>query len=786
MLRFPRVVFVWNRFVTNRLALCLLTLLASPFAHGAVFLPDASSRTGYGPTLEAWSVFWTGACAERIGFELGYTGHSEIQNLLPRVTSYARGAVPHVLKACPKADVIYVNVPGRKGGRPVVYQFEMQRSDDWAVENASWYADRIQTRIAEGYLPADAGYHKALVQFEDGRFEAIYGKRLESRLAGANVKRHMQEGASPPRVSHHTISGYWFELGSAQPNGRCPVSRDGYALWGSFTMLINRGSSDVRMLRTFCAEAGEKGHSDQLYLSTPRPSGFERDWGIEWAKFTDPLHEQLAAMDLDPADDAQTFARTRKPLFESDKLTLYPGNETWCSNRRIDAYYTVASEDRNQAFGGNYATAIAERARQVVNEYCGDAITATVSSYQVGDETPWDSMSFQFRPIQASPFGNDDGYLELLGQNLSERAKAHLAYLNANHLGPACSDAPFCELPGGRYLNAIYNGRGDLVAEMDQIQRAEAQATLSGQMAQMKMEANPITDLFANMIEADHGLIAAAANKYMYSYAAWGRQCLKSGAKTRTFVHTTPPTETINFDGSTDYEPGQTYEADYSVNPEFFGLLERVGSHTGAPDSDAPFLNKARRLVLQGLVRMKDDYGCSSPEVARFERNLIALAEDDLKGGPLRVLPAPAGEPSKPAPVAERRLPENTSSTAETTSLPSATQEAPTYEVSAQPEPVRNREPAPSSMSTPVSTKPPASTLSTAERYALMNAEVQALSEAFVTDINAANTTFQAQMQSASTDAERVELLRTFNTEMAEMRTEVEQKTQAIRDKYKD
>lgn len=67
-----------------------------------------------------------------------------------------------------------------------------------------------------------------------------------------------------------------------------------------------------------------------------------------------------------------------------------------------------------------------------------------------------------------------------------------------------------------------------------------------------------------------------------------------------------------------------------------------------------------------------------------------------------------------------------------------------------------------------------------------MNAEVQALSEAFVADINAANTTFQAQMQSASTDAEQVELLRTFNTEMAEMRTEVEQKTQAIRDKYKD
>ncbi|MCR9279339.1 MAG: hypothetical protein NXH85_15385 [Pseudomonadaceae bacterium] len=772
-----------------RIALCLLILLTCGRSEGAVFLPDAASRTGYGPTLEAWSVFWTGACAERIGFELGYTGHSEIQNMLPRVTSYARGAVPHVLKACPKADVIHVNVPGRKDGRPVVYQFEMHRSADWAVQDARWYKERINDTIAGGYLPADAGYHKALVRFQDGRFEAIYGKRMESHLEGANVKRHMQEGASPQRVSHHTIAGYWYELGSEQPNGRCPVSRDGYALWGSFTMLINRGSSDVRMLRTFCAEAGEKGHSDQLYLSTPRPSGFERDWGIEWVKFTDPLHEQLAAMDLNPADDAQTFARTRKPLFESDKLTLYPGNETWCSNRRIDAYYTVASEDRNQAFGGNYATAIAERARQVVNEYCGDAITASVSSYREGDDTPWDSMSFQFRPIQASAFGNDDGYLELLGQNLSERAKAHLAYLNANHLGPACTDAPFCELPGGRYLNAIYQGRGDLVREMDQLVRAEINAMLKGQMAQLNMTENPITQMFSGMIEQDDGFIVGAANKYMYSYAAWGTQCFKSGAKTRTFVHTTPPTETINFDGSTDYEPGQTFEADYTVNPEFFTLLERIGSHYGAPDSDSPLLNKAQRLVLQGLVRMKDDYGCSSPEVARFERNLIALAGDDLAGRALSVLSAPPSSASKPAELSEPQQQPKPSTPAAAQPAPVQTTQpspAPAQPTPARPAPARPTQAQPME---PTPTQQPASAkpaLSTAERYALMNAEVKALSEAFVAEINEANTAFQAQMQGASTDAERLEMLRTFNTEMAEMRTEVEQKTQAIRDKYKD
>lgn len=747
-----------------RIILCLLVLLTGSGARGAIFLPEAAIKTGYGPSLEAWSIYWSGACAERVGIEVGYTGHSEIQNMLPRVTDYARGAVPHVLSQCPKADIIQVNVPGRSANPRPVYLFEMHRNAGWAAQNALWYSDLVRDTLVEGYLPADMGYHNGLVRLQDGRFEAIYGKRLRSHLVGTDIKRHMQEGTSPPRVSHHTISGHWYESGSERPNGQCATSRDGYALWGSFTMVINRGHSKIQMMRKFCAEAGDKGHSDQLYLSAPPTSGFKRLWGIEWVKFTDPLHEQLAAMDLDTADDPQTFARTRKALYKSQKLTLYPAQDNWCMNRRMDAYYTVASEDRNQAFGGNYAQVLGERARQVVNEYCGDALTASVSNYREGDETPWDRMSFQFRPIQASAFGDDKGYLKLLDQHLSERAQAHLEYLNVNHLGPACSDAPFCELPGGRYLNAIYNGRGDLIQQMDQLHRAEVNEILSGQMAQLNMKENPITQMFSDMIEADNGLIVGAANKYMYAYAAWGAQCLKSGAKTRTFVHTTPGTETVNFDGSTDYEPGQTYEAEYTTNPEFFPLLERVGSHYGAQDSTSPLLNKAQRLVLQGLVKMKNNYDCTSSEVARFERNLIALAEDDLNGQPLRVLSTPAVEYSKPVQSTQAASP------------------APSTEAPVPQTPDEPRQTA--AMAAPA--KSPTSTLSTAERYAKMNAEIKTLSDAFVTEINVINTNFQADMQNAGSDAERLEMLREFNNKTTQMRTKVERETQAIKDKYKD
>lgn len=773
-----------------RIVLFVSLLVSSAVVRGAIFLPDAAERTGYGPTLEAWSVFWSGACAERVAIEIGFTGHAEIQNMLPRVTSFARKAAPHVLKQCPKANIIDVSVPGRRASPPLVYLFEMHRSANWAVQNPVWYADRIRDTLAAGYLPADAGYHNALVRFEDGRFEGIYGKRLENHFSGSNVKRHMREDVTPTRLSHHTIAGYWYEHGSERENGQCAKSRDGYALWGSFTAFVRPGNSNVQMLRKYCAEADDKGHGDELHLSTPRPSSFDRDWGIAWTKFTDPLSERLNAMDLDTAGDAQSFAQTRKPLHESGALTLYPSEENWCVGRRIDAYYTVPSEDRNKAFGGNYAKALGERAKQVVNEYCGDAITASVSNYSEGDETKWDSMSFQFRPIRPSAFGNDDDYLELLDQHLSERAQAHLEYLNANHLGPACKDAPFCELPGGRYLNAIYNGRGDLVREMDQLERAEVNEMLSGQMAQLNMTENPITQLFRGVIEAEDGFIAGAANKYMYAYAAWGRQCLKSGAKTRTFVHTTPPTETINFDGSTDYDPGETYEADYTVNPEFFALLERVGSHYGAPDSDAPFLNKARRLVLKGLVQMKEHYDCGSPEVARFEKNLIALAQDDLNGRTLRVLPPPPAQPARAAPEPATQVSETPKapqpSAPEPAEVEAPVAEAPTQSTPVQPPPATSEPAATAPTPTPTAAEPPTPTLSTAERYARMNAEVKTLSDAFVANITEANAAFQAEMQGASTDAERVEMLRRFNTEMAELRSRVESETQAIRAKYQE
>ena len=287
---------------------------------------------------------------------------------------------------------------------------------------------------------------------------------------------------------------------------------------------------------------------------------------------------------------------------------------------------------------------------------------------------------------------------------------------------------------------------------------------LSGQMAQVNMKENPITQMFSDMIEADNGLIVGAANKYMYAYAAWGAQCLKSGAKTRTFVHTTPGTEIVNFDGSTDYEPGKTYEAEYTTNPEFFPLLERVGSHYGAQDSTSPLLNKAQRLVLQGLVKMKNNYDCTSPEVARFERNLIALAEDDLNGQPLRLLSAPAVEVAKPARPTQPASP------------------APSTEAPVQQAPDETRQVAP--MAAPA--KSPTSTLSTAERYAKMNAEIKTLSDAFVAEINSLNANFQADMQNAGTDAERLEMLREFNNETAQIRTTIERETQAIKDKYKN
>lgn len=77
-----------------------------------------------------------------------------------------------------------------------------------------------------------------------------------------------------------------------------------------------------------------------------------------------------------------------------------------------------------------------------------------------------------------------------------------------------------------------------------------------------------------------------------------------------------------------------------------------------------------------------------------------------------------------------------------------------------------------------------ASTLSQAERHERMNAEIKAVSEEFVRKVNAMNATFGEKMGSAGSDAERLEMMRSFQAEMAEIRTAVERETQAIHDKY--
>ena len=150
------------------------------------------------------------------------------------------------------------------------------------------------------------------------------------------------------------------------------------------------------------------------------------------------------------------------------------------------------------------------------------------------------------------------------------------------------------------------------------------------------------------------------------------------------------------------------------------------------------------------------------------------LEEDDLKGQPLSVLPAPKGVRSKPG--------------ATTTLQQSARTVAQPEAISSSPAVSTNPPATAATTSAPVSVpaEPPASTLSTTERHAKMNAELKALSEDFVTEANAMNVAFQEDMKNASTDAQRLEILREYNTETAEMRTRVESETQAIKDRYKD
>ena len=760
-------------------------LVLSNLAQASVSMPEASVLSGYGSERRGWSVSYSGACGERVGLRLGYIGRGDITAMVSEIEKFARSTAPKLQKRCPSVETIHVETWGKSAAPPRVYLFKMHRDKNWQVSDSHWSADLISSLTDKGYRPFKLPtYRHGLLRLADGAFEAYYGRLFDGYMRGTQFDRHMQEGTKPPRPSHFTITGQWYEFGSEGEGEHCDTTLNGYPYWGSFVLTLGVGATTAYVQKKSCASPEAKGKSARLHLTTPSPSDFKRSWKLDHQRVIANLGKQLAAMNMQSQQhDRTAYASSREALFKSPNLNIYPRRENWCQRRELDAVYTVKHTERDPAFNGNYANHLGKIARDLVVQYCGDPLTVGVANYAKGDPEHWDRMSFLLqRPNKTGFEPKDEAYLELSDHHLGQRAQAHLAHLDANHLGPACSDAPFCELPGGRYLNAIYRGDAAMVREIDELHKSEVRSSIDKSMGNWGMQGqNPISQLMHRIADKDFTFVESAANKYMYAYSVWPSKCQKPGAMKKTFKHTTPVVINTDEWGVTTREGGETYTATYTTNPEFFELRDRLGSHYGAQRSDNPLLQKSTQLVFKGLVSMKTDYDCRGPLVSQFEHNLIALA----KARGIGVKPANLRSEKNPKPLVKSATKPVAKVAAPPKSYPATRPRAPA--VAKQP---RGRSPqratdrtASAPKSTNRGTRASAAK-DQAEAYKQRNAKMMTLNDAFASEVTAMSETLKVELKSATSNKERMEIMRKFQQQMAQMREQNNLKTQEIRNSY--
>ncbi|MEQ8206202.1 MAG: hypothetical protein RIA65_08520, partial [Woeseia sp.] len=106
-------------------------LLLLNIANAAVFMEEAAQVSGYGPTRVGYSMWYAGACAERIAASVNYVGHATTENALPSILQYSRDSARHLLARCPQAEIIEITAEGQASRPRKYYHFEMHRSDDW-------------------------------------------------------------------------------------------------------------------------------------------------------------------------------------------------------------------------------------------------------------------------------------------------------------------------------------------------------------------------------------------------------------------------------------------------------------------------------------------------------------------------------------------------------------------------------------------------------------------------------------------------------------------------------
>ena len=185
--------------------------------------------------------------------------------------------------------------------------------------------------------------------------------------------------------------------------------------------------------------------------------------------------------------------------------------------------------------------------------------------------------------------------------------------------------APFTNLAGGDYLNAIYSGDAKSIKAAD---RVVLGAYLDFMRQSLGSAGLPGLGSYFN--EDNFSLATPVLANYLFNYQNTSKKCLRPDAVAFTVTGRTADYVTTNGWGmeiSRIY--GSTYVDRYSVNKEFSKAFYDLG--TSEPSSvilPDIFFNKGKSTaVLVGVESMMNKFSCDDPRIKLFEKNLLSYYE---------------------------------------------------------------------------------------------------------------------------------------------------------------
>lgn len=335
-------------------------------------------------------------------------------------------------------------------------------------------------------------------------------------------------------------------------------------------------------------------------------------------------------------------------IYEDDFIRIYPhhngeqvnhkiGMPGWCEKPELNIVYKMPIEERDKMITFEYLSPLLFK---IAKQHCSAPAVVTLYFYPENEDSFWDMAEYQYCRLAnindtcrtdntkfeyGSELGRSDGPLKTV--TLVKKYRKNPYYLWE------CDDGIFCDLPGGKYLTAIYEKDLDTIKEMDSLAHRELIGALRGWQTKTGLWQVGL-DLTRQVKPVS--LLLEVANQYMYHYRFNNRECLQSNAVTKTYTYTA---ETIRYENLYGMDMGSvggwTAQTTYTVNPEFYPLLVRLGKFSLFSDVEVT----AKYLKLRGLERTAQDvkalqknFNCNSLEIKRFEKNLIELATMALNG----------------------------------------------------------------------------------------------------------------------------------------------------------